>query len=74
MTLRTTEILELLESHAGSYVLRNLGTYRVKNADGTDMVKIEGGRTCVLEPSHQMMDDLMAQGRLKQNGQKYTLA
>ncbi len=74
MTLNTTQVLEALRANPGAYVVHNAGTYRLKNADGTDMVKTDGGRTYFLEPSYHMMDDLMDAGRLKKDGQKYRLA
>jgi hypothetical protein len=73
MLLRTTEIIERLEAHSGSYIEHDSGTYRLKFADGTDMESNEHGQTYPARPSSQQMDDLMDSGRLKPDGHRYKL-
>ena len=73
MLLRTTEIIERLEAHSGSYIEHDSGTYRLKFADGTDMEANEHGQTYPARPSSQQMDDLMDSGRLKPDGHRYKL-
>ena len=71
MMLSTTRILELLGSNPGSYILHNVGNYRLKNADGSDMLVPEGDK---IEPIHQMIDDLMDAKRIRRDGKIYRLA
>ncbi len=42
MMLNASEIKNRLEKHPGNYVLRDGGTYRLKNADGSDMLNDAG--------------------------------
>jgi hypothetical protein len=73
MALRTTEIIERLEEHSGSYIEHDSGIYRLKFANGTEMEATEHGQNHPARPTSRQMDDLMDAGRLKPEGQRYKL-
>ena len=73
MALRTTEIIERLEAHSGSYIEHDSGIYHLKFGDGTVMEATEHGQSYPARPTSQQMDDLMDAGRLKPEGHRYKL-
>ena len=71
--LRTTEILEILQRNPGSYIQHSMGNYRIKNKDGSDMENIIENRNYLIEPTKEMMDDLLFESRIKLDGNFYVL-
>ena len=71
--LRTTEILEILQRNPGSYIQHSMGNYRIKNKDGSDMKNIIENRNYLIEPTKEMMDDLLFESRIKLDGNFYVL-
>ena len=63
-TIRTTEILEILRNNPGSYIQHSMGNYRIKNKDDSDMVKKNENGDYLIEPTKEMMDDLVDSGKL----------
>ena len=74
MTLNGTTILELLQQKPGRYIQHDMGLYRMKEADGADVLHIEkNGRESPVEPLAVHMDGLMDEGRLVRDGSSYLL-
>ena len=57
--IQTTEILEILEKNSGSYIQHSMGNYKLKNKDGSDMVKTDENGNYLIEPTKEMIDDLI---------------
>ena len=68
--LRGTTILELLREKPGRYILYNLWRYRMKEADGADVIM--NGQP--VEPYAVHMDDLIEAGNLVRDCAVYRLA
>ena len=72
--LNGTMILELLHQKPGRYIQRDMGLYRMKEADGADVLHTEkSGRESPVEPLAAPMDGLMNEGRLVRDGSRYSL-
>jgi hypothetical protein len=71
MRLNTTRILELLREIPGRYIRRDMGQYRMKEANDVDVIVRENGRECFVEPLAAQMDDLMDTSRLIREGSTY---
>jgi hypothetical protein len=59
MKLNAMTIPELLGAKPGRYILHNMERYRMREANGTDVIVTENGRNCFVEPIAAHMDDLM---------------
>jgi hypothetical protein len=73
MMLNTTMILDLLADKPGRYVQHESGTYRMKEADGSDVIITENGRDYLIEPIAEQMDDLMDASHLRREESQYRL-
>lgn len=73
MATATTEIIERLEEHSGSYIEHDSGIYRLRFANGTEMEATEHGQSYPVRATSQQMDELMDAGRLKPEGHRYKL-
>lgn len=73
-TLRTTEIIEILANNTGSYIHHNTGEYFIKNEDGSKMTKTCGESVFLINPTKEMIDDLLDSDKIKYAGNnKYIL-
>jgi hypothetical protein len=73
MDLRTSAILELLERDRSRYVEHDTGRYRLKEANGADVMVDDNGRQLPVEPQQIQMDDLVEQSRVVRDGSRYRL-
>jgi hypothetical protein len=70
--LTGTKILDLLHQKPGRYMQHDMGLYRMKEADGADVLHTEkSGRESPVEPLAAHMDGLMDEGRLVRDGPRY---
>jgi hypothetical protein len=74
MELTTTGILDLLSEKPGRYIEHSMGRYRMKEANGDDVIVTEDGRRYPIEPEAGQMDDLMDASRLTRDGSRYRLS
>ena len=66
--------LRPLHQKPGRYIQHDMGLYRMKEADGADVLHIEkNGRESPVEPLAVHMDGLMDEGRLVRDGSRYLL-
>ena len=73
MKLNMTMILDLLGQRPGRYIQHDMGHYRMKEANGSDVKVTENGRAYLVEPIAEQMDDLMDASKLVRSGSKYLL-
>ena len=73
MMLRTSRIIDLLRNKRGRYIHHDAGAFRMKEANGEDVMLTEDRRGYLVEPTAQQIDDLMDAQRLVRDGAKYVL-
>jgi hypothetical protein len=73
MMLRTWRIIDLLRNKRGRYIHHDAGAFRMKEANGEDVMLTEDRRGYLVEPTAQQIDDLMDAKRLVRDGSKYVL-
>jgi hypothetical protein len=73
MMLRTSRIIDLLRNKRGRYNHHEEGAFRMKEANGEDVMLTEDRRGYLVEPTAQQIDDLMDAKRLVRDGSKYVL-
>jgi hypothetical protein len=74
MKLSETVILELLAPKPGRCIQHESGRYRMKEADGTDLITTQAGQSCPVEPLAVHIDALMDARKLICDCSKYRLA
>ena len=73
MMLRTSRIIDLLRNKRGRYIHHDAAAFRMKEANGEDVMLTEDRRGYLVEPTAQQIDDLMDAKRLVRDGAKYVL-
>jgi hypothetical protein len=73
MNLNASMILGLLEHDRSRYIERDMGRYRLKEANGADVLVDDNGRQVPVEPMQIHMDDLERESRLVRDGSRYRL-
>jgi hypothetical protein len=73
MMLNTSTILHLLSERPGRYILDSMGNYRMKEANGDDVIVTENGRQFLIEPAAGQIDGLMDASHLTRDRSIYRL-
>jgi hypothetical protein len=73
MMLNTSMILDLLRESPGRYILHSMGDYRMKEANGDDVIVTENGHQSFIEPAAVQIDDLMAASHVTRDHSIYRL-
>lgn len=67
--LRTGQIVELLGERPGRYIEHDMGSFRMREPDGKDVLE----KGAPVEPDATQVDDLVRAGKLTQDGTRYRL-
>jgi hypothetical protein len=72
--ISTTGILEISRSNAGSYIQHDAGQYKLMYSSGIAIIEDTPQGKILIEPTHQMIDDLAKEQRITIEGSKYRLS
>jgi hypothetical protein len=73
MMLNTSTILDLLRERPSRYILHSMANYRMKEANGDDVIVTENGRQFWIEPAADQIGDLMDASHLTRDRSIYRL-
>jgi hypothetical protein len=69
--ITATMILDFLRKRPGRYIQHDTGHYRMKEANGVDVIESDDRGVFHVDPSQAQIDGLMEEAKLIQNGSRY---